>query len=112
MDMRRKRAVLITFTIKSRKFSSHYERNKFFRELYGWKQIVKKQEKRYVYRREGILDEIPHIRVDQSMFVIMEQHLERIRKFLGEWENKINWHEFDVLLNEEQQKLLEEWFDD
>jgi hypothetical protein len=107
-----KKTVLITFNVKTKEFDSNYERNKFFRELYGWKQIVKKQEKRYVYRRDGLLDEIPNIRVDQSMFIIMEQHLERMRRFLGEWEDKINWNEFDVLLKKEQKKLLEEWLDE
>lgn len=107
-----RRAILITFNIKTRKFDSNSERNKFFRELYGWKQVVKMEEKRYEYKRDGFLDEIPHMRVDHSMFIIMKRHLERMRQFFEEWEDKINWNEFDVILNEEQQKLLRKWLDE
>lgn len=110
--MGRKKAILITFTVKTKEFDSNYERNKFFRELYGWKQIVKKQEKRYVYRREGLLDEIPNLRVDQSMFIILEQHIERMREFLEEWEDKIDWNEFDVLLNKQQERMLKKWLNE
>ena len=38
-----KKAVLICFNIQSDKFKSNYERNKFFRGLYGWKQMIKKE---------------------------------------------------------------------
>ncbi len=102
----KKRAVLITFSVITRNFDSKYERNKFFRELYGWKQIVKKQEKRYTYRRQGLLDEMPHFRVDQSMFVIARKHMERMKRFLEEWEDKVDWNLFDVLLNDEQEEML------
>jgi hypothetical protein len=112
MFMIEKRAVLITFSVKTSRFHSKGERNKFYKELYGWKQIVKKQDKRYVYEREGLLKEIPHIKVDQSLFIIMKEHMERMQNFLEEWEDKIRWDMFDVLLNEEQIKLLKRCFDE
>jgi len=112
MKMINKRAVLITFTVKTSKFDSMSERNKFYKELYGWKQIVKKQEKRYVYRRDGLLDEIPHVKVDQSIFIIMKKHMERMTKFLEEWEDKIKWDKFDVLLDDEQEELLRRCLDE
>ena len=112
MKMINKRAVLITFTVKTSKFDSMSERNKFYKELYGWKQIVKKQEKRYVYRRDGLLDEIPHVKVDQSIFIIMKKHMERMIKFLEEWEDKIKWDKFDVLLDDEQEELLRRCLDE
>ena len=107
-----RKAVLITFTIRTRDFNSNSERNKFFRELYGWKQIVTTEDKRYEYRRDGLLDEMPHLRVDRSMFIIMRRHLERMREFLEEWEDKINWNEFDVILNNAQQKMMRKWLDE
>ena len=112
IKMINKRAVLITFTVKTSKFDSMSERNKFYKELYGWKQIVKKQEKRYVYRRDGLLDEMPHIKVDQSIFIIMKKHMEKMIKFLEEWEDKIKWDKFDVLLDEEQEELLRRCLDE
>lgn len=110
--MSRKRAILITFSVESKKFESNYERNKFFRGLYGWKQIIKKDEKKYIYKRDGLLDKIPHLKVDQSMFVIMKKHMEKMIKFLDEWEDKINWNKFDVLLNKKQNKMLKRCFDE
>jgi len=107
----RKKAVLISFSIMTKKFENKSERNKFYKELYGWKQIVKKQEKKYTYRREGLLDEIPHIKVDRSVFIIMKKHMDRMIKFLEEWEDKIKWNVFDVLLDEEQEKMLRRCFD-
>jgi hypothetical protein len=108
----RKKAVLITFTVNTSKFDSMSERNKFYKELYGWRQVVKKQEKRYIYRRDGLLDEMPHIRVDKSIFIIMREHMERMRRFLDEWEDKIKWDEFDVLLDEHRRKMLRRCFDE
>lgn len=110
--MEKKKAVIITFSVKTKKFDSHYERNKFFRGLYGWKQIVRKKKKRYVYNREGLLDEIPHFKVDQSLFLIAKRHLERMRKFFEEWDDKIKWDAFDVLLDEEREKILKRCFDE
>ncbi len=103
--MKLKRAVLVTFSVNCRKFSSTYERNKFFKLLYGWKQVIKKErgkdEKIYVYRREGLLDEIPHQRIDQSSFIIPEDEFEKIERFMREWEKKVIWKAFKILLEEE-----------
>jgi hypothetical protein len=103
--------ILICFSVKTKKFKDTYERNRFFRELYGWKQVIRKEKKSYEYKREGLLDRIPHIRVDQSMFIILKKHLQLMEEFFREWEDKINWNEFQVLLDEDKIKLLEEWED-
>ena len=104
----KRRAILITFSVESKKFESNYERNKFFRELYGWKQIIRKEEKRYIYRREGLLNKMPHLKVDESVFIIAKKHLEKMEKFLEEWDDKVNWDSFDVLLDTKRwKKLLE-----
>jgi len=107
----KKRAVLVAFSVKSRMFEGHYERNKIFRGLYGWKQMVRKEiivgekhkpkEKVYTYRREGLLDEIPHEKVDQSSFIVPENKFDKIEKFMKEWRNKVMWKAFKVLLEDE-----------
>ena len=107
-----KKAVLISFSVETKKFLSKSERNKFYKELYGWKQVVKKQEKRYIYKREGLLDEIPHIKVDRSVFIIMREHMKKMMKFLEEWEEKIKWNAFDVLLDKEQVEMLRRCLDE
>lgn len=96
----RKKAILVCFNINSEKFESNYERNKFFRGLYGWKQIIIKKEKKYVYRREGLLDEIPHIKVDQSSFIIPEKEFEKIIRFFEGWADKVIWKTFKILLED------------
>ncbi|MBU5688920.1 MAG: hypothetical protein KQA41_01690 [Candidatus Aenigmarchaeota archaeon] len=101
--------ILICFSVKTKKFSNTYERNRFFKELYGWKQVIKKEKRSYEYKRDGLLDKIPHIKVDQSMFIILKRHLQLMEDFFKEWEDKIIWNEFEVLLDKEKKKLLEEW---
>lgn len=105
-----KKAVLICFSVKSGMFESDYERNKFFRELYGWKQIIPKEKKTYEYRREGLLDEMPHMKVDQSSFIVPEDDFDRITTFLKEWHNKVMWKAFKVLLEDvDMEKMFEEF---
>jgi hypothetical protein len=112
-----KKAVLICFSVKSGKFESHYERNKFFRGLYGWKQMITKDvfegrarthKKTYTYRREGLLDEIPHQKVDQSSFIVTEDDFTKIMHFLKEWHDKVMWKSFKVLLEDDMKDFFEE----
>ena len=107
-----KTAVLITCSVKTQEFESNYERSKFFRALYGWKQIVpneKDENKEYVYERECLLDEMPHEKVDQSSFIILEDNFDRIEKFFEEWANKVIWKNFKVLLNKDMEEMFEEF---
>ena len=112
-----KKAMLVCFSVKSEKFESHYERNKFFRRLYGWKQVITKrlsgkkpevQKKVYTYRREGLLDEMPHKKIDQSSFIVPENDFERITNFLEDWHDKVIWKSFKVLLDEEFEDFFKE----
>ncbi|MEM5883212.1 MAG: hypothetical protein QXQ77_03155 [Candidatus Aenigmatarchaeota archaeon] len=112
--MKEKKAILICFSVKSEKFGSYSERNKFFKKLYGWKQVIKKEvrmerkEKAYVYKREGLLDEIPHLKIDQSSFIVPEEEFKRIEDFLKEWHDKVIWKTFKVLLDKEFEELIKE----
>ena len=104
--MERKKAVLICFNVRSDKFGSNYERNKFFRGLYGWKQMIKKEtaggkEKTYVYERGGLLDEIPHKKVDQSSFFIDTDDADEIFRFFEEWTDKVMLNAFKVILEDD-----------
>ena len=115
--VKEKKAVLVCFSVKSERFESHYERNKFFRGLYGWKQMISKkvvegekpktQKEFYTYRREGLLDDIPHKKVDQSSFIVPEDESDRIIGFMEEWHDKVMWKTFKVLLDN-----FEEFFEE
>ncbi|MEM5804735.1 MAG: hypothetical protein QXU82_02710 [Candidatus Aenigmatarchaeota archaeon] len=99
-------AILISFDTNSEAFESPSERNKFFTELHGRRQIIKREQRKYVYRRNGLLDEIPNLRVDNSVFIIMREHMRRMEQFFNEWEDKVNFRTFPVLLNEKEAKEL------
>jgi hypothetical protein len=107
--IRTKKAVLITFSVRSSEFHNNSERNKFFRALYGWRQVVPKENKEYVYEREGLLDEMPHLKVDQSSFIVPENDSDKIFDFFDEWSKKVIWKNFKVLLEDDDlEKMFEE----
>jgi hypothetical protein len=103
-----KQGVLVCFSVHSSKFDSNYERNKFFRGLYGWRQTVEKDGKRYVYERQGVLKDIPHKKVDQSSFIVNSEDSDRIEQFFNEWHSKVVHNMFKVLLEKNILKELAE----
>ena len=107
IKQRGKPAILITFHIDSEKFESPSERTKFFEKLYGRRQIIRKEKKVYEYHREGVLDTMNHIKVDNSVFIIAMQHMERMMRFFDEWEEKVMVNSFPVLLDKKQIKKIE-----
>ncbi|MBI4177373.1 MAG: hypothetical protein HY516_03320 [Candidatus Aenigmarchaeota archaeon] len=100
-------AVLISFDMDCSKFGSSYERNKFFRGLYGWEQVIKKNNSVYHYHREGVMNEVPHIKVDNSVFIVAMEEMQRVLDYFDGWENKVHWKTFQVLLTPDEVRLLE-----
>ncbi|HIQ50324.1 MAG TPA: hypothetical protein EYH56_03980 [Nanoarchaeota archaeon] len=101
-------AILVCFTTKKNKFKSASERNRFYWGLYGRKQIIVKKEKRYEYYRGGILEEIPHIKVDNSVFIIAEKYLNKLMNYFKMWEEKVEVKTYPVLVDEKEAKKLVE----
>ena len=93
-------AVIITFDTQADKFDSDYERNKFFRELHGWNQVVPRGGKRYEYRRNGILDEVPHVRVADSAFIVALEHMKRMEDFFDSWHEKVHCEMMKVMMQD------------
>lgn len=103
-DLKKKinqKGVMFTFSVKTEKVSNS-EKTKFFKELYGWTQTVPGGKKKYVYHREGVLDDIPHEKVDQSAFIIPENEAEKMMEFFDEWSKKVMFRTFKVLLDDEE----------
>ena len=98
-------AVIITFDTISNRFDSEYERNKFFRELHGWNQTVPAKGKRYEYRRAGLLDEVPHIRVADSAFIVALENMKRMEKFFDSWHEKVHCDMMKIMM--EDRKMME-----
>jgi len=99
-------AILISYNTHSDKFESNYERNKFFRGLYGWTQFLRSEKSEYRYQREGLLTEIPHIKVDDSVFIVALKEMERIMNYMEGWEDKIDYDFFRVLLGPEEYEKI------
>lgn len=95
----KRKAVMFTFTMKSESVSNS-EKTKFFKELYGWTQTVPGGKKKYVYHREGVLEDMPHEKVDQSSFLVPENEAERMMDFFDDWGKKVMLRTFNVLLDE------------
>lgn len=97
------RVVIFTFGTRSERFDSPYERNKFFRGLYGWQQVVRG----YRYRRLGLLDEIPHMKIADSVFMVSLEHMEQVMGYFKQWQRKVEWEMMEVMM--EREKLLKEF---
>ncbi len=95
-------AVIVTFDTVAERFESDYERNKFFRELHGWNQSVPGHGKRYEYRRPGLLDGIPHVRVADSAFIVALEHMKQVEQFFDEWHEKVNCEMMKVMMQDRE----------
>jgi hypothetical protein len=95
-------ASLLTYSTEKKNFDSVYERNKFYRGLFGYKQTVKKNGKEYEYDKDGLMDEIPNIRIDDSVFIIAEKRTENVRDYFTKWEPKISYHIFTVMIEDQE----------
>lgn len=98
-------ASLLTYSTEKQNFDSVYERNKFYRGLFGYKQTVKKNGKEYEYDKDGLMDEIPNIRIDDSVFIISKKRTPEVEDYFVEWEPKVSYHIFTVIL--ERENLIE-----
>jgi len=103
-----KTAILISFDTLRDKFESASERNRFYWALHGRNQVVVKSSKKYEYHRGGILEEIPNIKVSDSVFIIAMEHMKRMMNFFKEWEDKVEFKTFPVLLDKEETEELKE----
>jgi hypothetical protein len=101
-------AVIISFHTRSSKFDSDYERSKFFRELHGWKQTIPKENKKYIYKRSGLLDQVPHIKIADSVFMVAMEHMKRMSEFFDEWNDKVDCNMMEVMVNMKKLRRLEE----
>ena len=98
--------VLVCFDARREKFASPSERNRFYWGLYGRRQVITKKGRKYRYFRGGVLNEIPHIKVDSSVFIIAEKYLTKLMNYFKQWERKVEVRTYPVLLSERDAKKL------
>ncbi|MFH0832211.1 MAG: hypothetical protein V1900_00615 [Candidatus Aenigmatarchaeota archaeon] len=97
--------VIISFHTKTENFESDYDRSKFFKGLYGWKQTISKEKKKYLYRRNGLLDEVPHVKIADSVFMTAMENLKRIEEYFDQWERKVDYEIMEAMM--ERKRLRE-----
>jgi len=95
-------AVIITFDTRPSEFDSDYDRNKFFRGLHGWKQTVPSGEKKYFYRRSGLLDEVPHIKVADSAFIVAMANMQRVVEYFEQWSDKVDYEVMEIMMSKKR----------
>jgi hypothetical protein len=101
-----RKGIIFTFSMKSARVSNS-EKTKFFKELYGWTQTVPGGKKKYVYHREGVLEDVPHEKVDQSSFLVPEDNADELMEFFDEWSKKVMFRTFKVMLDNDMFKELQ-----
>lgn len=97
-------AALVTYNTERKNFDSVYERNKFYRGLFGYKQTVKKNGKEYEYEKDGLMDEIPHFRIGDSVFITSKGQVNKVEAYFEKWSGKITKHIFTVIIEDENIK--------
>jgi len=98
--MSSEKAALLTYNTNREYFDSVYERNKFYRGLFGYRQTVKKNGKTYEYEKEGLMDKVPNTRIDDSVFIFAKTYTGKVEDYFQKWENKVSHHIFTVLVKE------------
>lgn len=93
-------ASLLTYSTEREKFESVYERNKFYRGLFGYKQTVRKNGKEYEYDKKGVIDEVPCVRIDDSVFIVRRGNTSRLKEYFSEWGDKVSYRLFTVVLDD------------
>ena len=86
----------VRYTFRTSRPHSSYEYQRFFRAIFGYTQVVvKKNGRRYVYFREGVLTRYPYIRKGRSTVVIPEEALSPLITFFKTGKNPA--HSFSYL---------------
>jgi hypothetical protein len=98
--MQEKEASLLTYNTVREKFESVYERNKFYRGLFGYRQTVRKNGKEYEYDKDGLMDRICCVRIDDSVFVVAKQAIEEVEEYFSDWGDRVNYRLFRVVLED------------
>jgi hypothetical protein len=51
---------------------------------------------------------MPYIKVDNSVFIVAMQEMQKVMDYMQEWHDKVIWKTFKVMLDDEQFQKLQE----
>ncbi len=66
---------------------------------------MKRNGKTYEYDKDGLMDEVPNVRIDDSVFIIKEEYNSQVKAYFTDWGDKVSYHLLKVIVDD--QKLLE-----
>lgn len=84
------------------KYTSLKRTNQFCKKFYG--QNTSTHKGKYQYRRKGLLDEMPNIKLIRGVIIIPKKYTNRIIKFLQEYNAEI--HARTIILTAQDRKSL------
>lgn len=99
-------AVLVSYETHGDRFESRGERNAFYRGLLGYRQTVRRNDTVYRYDKDGVLDQVPHIKVADSVFLVSRGAYGTLEDYLDEWGRKVTVKTFEVTLQGEDAARL------
>lgn len=84
------------------KNTDHNTTNRFVQKFYG--QDTKTHHGKYRAHKHGLLEEIPHIKLQRGVIILRRQDLKIVLEFLDEYKADVQVR--DVILTLEDQKIL------
>ena len=85
------KAVLICYTLKDAK---HDVRSAFKREFIGY--TDKSNNGSYEYKREGLLDKIPHLKPAKGVIIVKNSDNGKVKRLLNKYKAKVKSFDIDI----------------
>jgi hypothetical protein len=95
---------LVTFKVY--KNTDHATTNRFVQKFYG--QDTTTHRGKYRTRKHGLLDDIPHIKLQRGVIILHDQDVETVLNFLEEYKAEVQVRE--VILTPEDEEILSKEF--
>ncbi|MCG2718709.1 MAG: hypothetical protein L6408_07745 [Nanoarchaeota archaeon] len=93
------KAEIITYETKS---LDNSKRSIISKRLYGYRDRTNKS--RYVYKRQGILEEILHLKITKKTFIVQSEDSKQIKKTIKELGGKVKSWKIDINFKELQKR--------
>jgi hypothetical protein len=99
--------ILLAYDTKKEQFDSMYDRNKFYRGLFGYKQTVKENGKVYRYEKDGLIGNIPAIKVEDSVLIVNKRNAAELEEYFKQWEPKVTYKRYKVILDRQDWEQIQ-----
>jgi len=101
--MSKNRGTIILYRIRTKTTKSNTE--KFCREFYGY--MDKSNYGKYQYRRKGLLDRIPHVKLIRGAIIIKKENCDEITQFLKKFNAEVHVRTI-ILVKKDKKQLINE----